>query len=208
MKDWTVSNLDNHFSILWNVLVLLSRTPGCATDEGSDPTVNKDAKMAVLGGTTRGIRASQKILKISCFRLAKNAFAIQYLLHYSTVYTFTHYCTIKMIGCTHNCISDVIPTVQVAFFLLIRIFLLNFSFYLLLNFYNYLFFLSWGNIFWEFKKFSGTKSHGPILFPPLIMELSLVLSTVIFYDFMSDEVANNVSQVQFLQRSACQMCSI
>ena len=24
LKDWTVSNLDNHFSILWKVLVLLS----------------------------------------------------------------------------------------------------------------------------------------------------------------------------------------
>ena len=86
LKDWTVSNLDNHFSILWKVLVLLSRTAGYATDGGSDPTVNKDAKKAVLGGG----------LKISCSRLAKNAFAIQYLLHYSTVYTFTHYCTIKM----------------------------------------------------------------------------------------------------------------
>ena len=60
VQDWTVSNLDNHFSILWKVLVLLSRTAGYATDQGSDPTVNKDAKMAVLGDTTRGIHTPRK----------------------------------------------------------------------------------------------------------------------------------------------------
>jgi hypothetical protein len=54
LKDWTVSNLDNYFSILWNVLVLLSRTAGYATDEGSDPRVNQDVKKAVLVGTTKG----------------------------------------------------------------------------------------------------------------------------------------------------------
>jgi hypothetical protein len=114
--------------------------------------------MEVLGGTTTGIHAPQKILKISCSSLAKNAFAIQYLLHYSTVYIFTHYCTIKMDALIIAFL--VIPTVQVTFFLLIRIFLLNFSFYLL-NFYNYLFFLSWGNNFWELKTFSET--NGPVV---------------------------------------------
>ena len=36
--------------------------------------------------------------KIGCSRLAKNAFGIQHLLHYSIVYTFTHYYD----GCTYN----------------------------------------------------------------------------------------------------------
>jgi hypothetical protein len=58
LKDWTVSNLDNHFSILWKVLVLLSRTTGYAIDEGSDPMVNKDAKKAVLGGHYQGVPCS------------------------------------------------------------------------------------------------------------------------------------------------------
>jgi hypothetical protein len=35
----------------------------------------------------------QRILKIRYLRLAKNTFAIQHLLHYSMVYTFTHCCT-------------------------------------------------------------------------------------------------------------------
>ena len=43
-------------------------------------------------------------------------------------------------------ISEVIPTVQVTFFLLVRIIPLNFSFYL--NYYNYLFFFH-GEIFAE-----------------------------------------------------------
>ena len=33
----------------------------------------------------------QKILKIKCPRLAKNAFAIQHLLHHSIAYIFIHY---------------------------------------------------------------------------------------------------------------------
>ena len=36
------------------------------------------------------------MLKIWCPRLAKNAFAIQHLLHHSIVYTFIHYRTIKI----------------------------------------------------------------------------------------------------------------
>ena len=58
-------------------------------------------------------------------RLAKNAFAIQNVLHHFII--------------------------QVTLFLLVRIFPLNFSFYL--HFYNYLFLLSWGNIFLELKFF-------------------------------------------------------
>jgi hypothetical protein len=41
---------------------------------------------------------------------------------------------------------------------MVRVFPLNLSFYL--NFYNYIF-LSWGNIFWELKKFSWT--NGPMV---------------------------------------------
>jgi hypothetical protein len=115
---------------LWKVLVLLSRTASYTTDEGSDPKVNKDAKKALLGDTTRGIHGPQKILKIRCPRLAKNAFAIQNLLHYSIVYTITHYCTIKMDALIIAFLRSY-PTVQVTFFLLVRIFALNFSFYLL-----------------------------------------------------------------------------
>ena len=38
----------------------------------------------------------QRILKIKCPRLAKNAFAIQHLLHHSIAYIFIHYnCTIN-----------------------------------------------------------------------------------------------------------------
>ena len=98
----------------------------------------------------------QKILKTRCLRLAKNAFAIQHLLHHSIIYTFIHYPTIVLLRWT--CISEVIPAVQLAFFLFVRVFPLNLSFYL--NFYNYIF-LSWGNIFWELKKFSGT--NGPVV---------------------------------------------
>ena len=71
----------------------------------------------------------QKILKI---RLAKNAFAIQHLLHYSIVYTFyTHYRTIKMdvlIKVIVFLTSEVIPTQYMkTFFPLVRIFPLNFA---------------------------------------------------------------------------------
>jgi hypothetical protein len=71
----------------------------------------------------------QKILKI---RLAKNAFAIQHLLHYSIVYTFyIHYRTIKMdvlIKVIAFLTSEVIPTQYMkTFFPLVRIFPLNFA---------------------------------------------------------------------------------
>jgi hypothetical protein len=46
-------------------------------------------------GIIRWIHAPQKILKIRCPRLAKNAFAIQHLLHHSVVYTFIHYRTMN-----------------------------------------------------------------------------------------------------------------
>ena len=57
--------------------------------QGSDANVNRDAK----GVTNRGIHAPSEILKIRNSRLAKNACAIQHLLHYSIVYTSTllHY---------------------------------------------------------------------------------------------------------------------
>ena len=99
----------------------------------------------------------QKILKTQCLRLAKNAFSTQHLLHHSIIYTFMHYPT-NFVLLRWACISEVIPAVQVAFFLLVRVFPLNLSLYL--NFYNYIF-LSWGNIFWELKKFSGT--NGPVV---------------------------------------------
>jgi hypothetical protein len=85
----------------------------------------------------------QKILKIKCPTLAKNAFAMQHLLHHSIIYTFIQYHTMNEDGCTYNCISELISTEQVTFFLLVTIFSLNFSFYL---------------NFW---------SRGLILFPPL-----------------------------------------
>ena len=84
----------------------------------------------------------QKILKIRCLRLmAKNVFAIPRLLHHSIVFLFIHYCTVEMDVLLISYIHTYIHTVQVTFFLLGRIFPLNF--YLCLNFYNYLFFLSW-----------------------------------------------------------------
>jgi hypothetical protein len=61
----------------------------------------------------------QNILKIKCPRLAKNAHAMQYLLHPSIIYTFIHYHTMNEDGCTYNCISELIPTEQVTFFLLV-----------------------------------------------------------------------------------------
>jgi hypothetical protein len=97
----------------------------------------------------------QKIVKTWCLRLAKNAFAIQHLLHHSIIYTFIHYPT-NFVLLRWTCISEVIPAVQVAFFLLVRIFPLNLSF--LSKFLQYIF-LSWGNIFWEIKKFSGTNGQ-------------------------------------------------
>ena len=45
----------------------------------SDP-LNTDAK-TILWGTIRGSMLPQKTLKTRCLRLAKNAFAIQHLLH-------------------------------------------------------------------------------------------------------------------------------
>ena len=58
-------------------------------------------------------------------------------------------------------------------FRIFKFFFLNFSFYLL-NFYNYLF-LSWENIFWELKKFSGTT---PGKFPPPSLWVSLTAPAV------------------------------
>ena len=101
-------------------------------------------------------------MKIRYSRLAKNAFVIQHLLHYSIVYTFTHYRTIMMDGChTHN--TGNILSISKNFYLL--------------NFYNYLFFLSFLG-----KYFLGTQKNflelkkifwdqwfpGPILFPALL----------------------------------------
>jgi hypothetical protein len=60
--------------------------------QGLDLNVNTYAKK----GTTRGALFPQKILKIRCPRLAKNAFAIQHLLHNSIVYTFVYFCAMKM----------------------------------------------------------------------------------------------------------------
>jgi hypothetical protein len=57
--------------------------------EGSDPEVN--LQMQKRGGSWGMLR--QKILKTRCLRLAKNAFAIQHLLHHSIIYTFIHYPT-------------------------------------------------------------------------------------------------------------------
>jgi hypothetical protein len=39
----------------------------------------------------KGDMAPQNNLKIKCPRLAKNAFAMQHLLHHSIIYTFIHY---------------------------------------------------------------------------------------------------------------------
>ena len=103
----------------------------------------------------------QKILKTRCLRLAKNAFAIQHLLHHSIIYTFIHYPT-NFVLLRWTCISEVIPAVQVAFFLLVRVFPLNLSFYL--NFYfSFLgkYFLGTQKMLWD------QWSCGPILFPPL-----------------------------------------
>jgi hypothetical protein len=46
--------------------------------------------------------------------LAKNAYAMQHLLHHAIIYTFIYYRTMKEDGC----ISELIPTEQVTFFLL------------------------------------------------------------------------------------------
>jgi hypothetical protein len=62
----------------------------------------------------KGDNAPQNILKIKCPRLAKNAYAMQHLLHHSIIYKFIYYCTMSEDGC----ISELIPTEQVTFFLL------------------------------------------------------------------------------------------
>jgi hypothetical protein len=76
------------------------------------------------GGGGLGACSAKKILKTRCLRLAKNAFAIQHLLHHSLIYTFIHYPTIVLLRWT--CISELTPAVQVAFFLLVRVFPLPF----------------------------------------------------------------------------------
>jgi hypothetical protein len=63
----------------------------------------------------KGDNSLQNILKIKCPRLAKNAFATQHLLHRSIIYTFIYYHTMNENGC----ISELIPTEQVTFFLLV-----------------------------------------------------------------------------------------
>jgi hypothetical protein len=63
----------------------------------------------------KGDNAPQNILKIKCPRLAKNAFATQHLLHHSIIYTFVYYHDMNENGC----ISELIPTGQVTFFLYI-----------------------------------------------------------------------------------------
>ena len=118
-------------------------------------------KALFIGGTIRGSILPQKMLKIRCSRLAKNAFAIQYLLHHSIVYTFTHYRTIMMDALIIAFLRSSLQYKYITFFLLVRIFPLNFSFYL--NYYNYLFssqgkyLLGTQNIFWD------QWSHGPPL---------------------------------------------
>ena len=106
--------------------------------QGSDPKVNRDAEKKALlysivyrGHYQPGVSMfSQKILKIRCSGLVKNAFAIQviqYLLHYSIVYTFTHYLVIKMPDALIIIIAflrSYLHAVQVTFFLLVRILLL------------------------------------------------------------------------------------
>jgi hypothetical protein len=134
-------------------------------------------------GGDLGACSARKFWKPS-LRLAKNAFAIQQLLHHSIIYTFIHHPT-NFVLLRWTCISEVIPAVQVAFFLLVRVFPLNLSFYL--NFYNYIF-LSWGNIFWELKTFSGT--NGPVVryfFQPWWMR-SVILS-----------IRHSISLVQFIR---------
>ena len=68
--------------------------------QGSDPMVNTDAKKSTTrrmgggGSTIRRIHALPENFEIRCPRLAKNAFAIQDLLHPSIVehiYTPSHY---------------------------------------------------------------------------------------------------------------------
>ena len=83
----------------------------------------------------------QKSSEIRCLRLAK--MHLPYTSFYSLyVYTPLHYTKIDAL---------IIP-LQVTFFLLVRIFPLL----LLSKFLQVSFFLSWGNIFLELKKFSET----------------------------------------------------
>ena len=68
------------------------------------------------------------------------------VMHYNLLYsTFTHYCIIKMDAIIIASVTSYIPRVHIKFFLLVRIFQLNFFFYL--NFYNNLFFSFLVNIF-------------------------------------------------------------
>jgi hypothetical protein len=62
------------------------------------------------------------------------------------------------------CVSEVISIVQVTFFLLVRIFPLKVFFI----------FFSWGNIFWELRKFSG--ASGPASLIQIVRPLRLELS--------------------------------
>jgi hypothetical protein len=59
--------------------------------------------------------APQNISKIKCTRSAKNAFVAQHLLHHSIIYTFIYYHTMN----ENRCISELIATEQVTFFLLV-----------------------------------------------------------------------------------------
>ena len=65
---------------------------------------------------------------------------LPYNIYYIILQSIHFIYTIVHLRCmdAHNCISEVLPTIQVTFFLLVRIIPLNLSFYL--NYYNYLFF--------------------------------------------------------------------
>jgi hypothetical protein len=63
----------------------------------------------------KGDNAPQNILKINYPRLDKSAFATQHLLHHSIIYTFIYYHNMNENGY----ISELIPTEQVTFFLLV-----------------------------------------------------------------------------------------
>ena len=120
----------------------------------SNPKVNTDAKKGhyyiwgtiIYGALSGGSMLPKKILKIRCPRLAKSSFAIQlcYLLLQSN--TFTHYRTIEMVA------------LIIAFLRLWREFFSEFLLFSKLLHLSF-FFLSWGNMFWELKKFS--RANGP-----------------------------------------------
>jgi hypothetical protein len=99
-------------------------------------------------GATRGIHASPEKNEIWVSHIG------QKLIYHTTIVisfynllysTFTHYCTIKMDAIIIASVTSYMPTVQITFFLLVRIFLPNFFFYL--NFYNNVFFSFLVNIF-------------------------------------------------------------